>query len=1092
MSEACDTGAKKVNLADLSNIPANEFEKHFHEWMERDDVARALQAKLRCDLIQNFNKTNLALNTLVAEFLYAQNCHFTLSVFCTEIPFRNTLPDFESMRHYRFNEREINDIWEAVTGTAATKRCLDSAILEEYETDITTSLLLLILKSLLNMKPPEMLHKTVEIQTDGETHFHYQQKQSISVQTTTTPKSPAKSAAKSPDNLRLINKYLLILSQKVNEMTREFEMLIKQRNLKRPNKPRSREFQTLNKSLERINENVKQLTKCKPKGKRLTNVVESIDNLTKQFGKCAESFGQVTRELAKREKQSGFISHETPKQNSQEKHTETEIQEKSYSEWIHEMRTTENGKKFLERVEHSLSKALAKHKEKWENENEIKMKQMKTFIKLHYKQKMLTLLSRQSSDEQTNEARKLNETIEMKLKNFETKQMELLEKLQESSFELQEAQKALQEKANNQKDKPHKSAETPVNVLESDQKLENNDITNLNHATPHLNNKTNLKDIKEVNINKPIDTNDGDLITPRDHNIERIINEAKIRLKQLETEGNCLEKHFQNYLERRRKENQCREETTKQLIQQSQTKTSEILSQIGTSKTTPPNAAEKRLLFRSQSKSFPIQEDDLDLDEEFLKLKEKLTTAQTNLETTTHESSPSIELKNAILDAKEKFFENEQLFRERKERELMKECASSNQRDDAVDNPLSFWNSSLDFESQMDIGKCTEREQIIVFNINNSVENNDERIKTQYQETPVDDKINELVTKSGTIAHQKKSPRRELFPSKESKVNARETIRRNDSLPSVNTNLRQTLKDLKTYTQSLDMRKDKSEGNSEDLIKQSMAKMKQLFEENTKEKTKLRNTLESITNVSKNASTSGTTYGERTLMQTTSEEDPNGITKTGYTSGTVSTFDYTGVSTYGAGHLNQNTLDLNLTTNTNTTISASPTSLVSVDGNLKEDLNTNKTTTTPEETIETQLNMPLLMKPLKNNIPMPPPLQLTTSDSEEDSLKSNTKENQDSAAGISEISSDEDIIMPPSGKDMPKLVLTTNKQGDTSLEIGEARSEAHPVFIALPRLSISESSENTDPAYDGAMDKKELSKKSHVRTSDESEGDFWA
>lgn len=52
-------GTKKCNLADLSKIPATEFEKHFHEWMERDDVARGLQAKLRCDLIKNFNKTNL-------------------------------------------------------------------------------------------------------------------------------------------------------------------------------------------------------------------------------------------------------------------------------------------------------------------------------------------------------------------------------------------------------------------------------------------------------------------------------------------------------------------------------------------------------------------------------------------------------------------------------------------------------------------------------------------------------------------------------------------------------------------------------------------------------------------------------------------------------------------------------------------------------------------------------------------------------------------------------------------------------------------------------------------------------------------------
>lgn len=49
----------KDNLADLTRIPAKEFEKHFHDWMERDDVARALQAKLRSDLIKNFNKTNL-------------------------------------------------------------------------------------------------------------------------------------------------------------------------------------------------------------------------------------------------------------------------------------------------------------------------------------------------------------------------------------------------------------------------------------------------------------------------------------------------------------------------------------------------------------------------------------------------------------------------------------------------------------------------------------------------------------------------------------------------------------------------------------------------------------------------------------------------------------------------------------------------------------------------------------------------------------------------------------------------------------------------------------------------------------------------
>lgn len=49
----------RANLTDLSKLPVKEFEKHFRDWMERDDVARSLQAKLRTDLISNFNKTAL-------------------------------------------------------------------------------------------------------------------------------------------------------------------------------------------------------------------------------------------------------------------------------------------------------------------------------------------------------------------------------------------------------------------------------------------------------------------------------------------------------------------------------------------------------------------------------------------------------------------------------------------------------------------------------------------------------------------------------------------------------------------------------------------------------------------------------------------------------------------------------------------------------------------------------------------------------------------------------------------------------------------------------------------------------------------------
>lgn len=56
----------------------------------------------------------LALNTLVAEFLYAQNCHYSLSVFATEVPYKNTLPEFEKRDKFRFNRSELNEIFSAL------------------------------------------------------------------------------------------------------------------------------------------------------------------------------------------------------------------------------------------------------------------------------------------------------------------------------------------------------------------------------------------------------------------------------------------------------------------------------------------------------------------------------------------------------------------------------------------------------------------------------------------------------------------------------------------------------------------------------------------------------------------------------------------------------------------------------------------------------------------------------------------------------------------------------------------------------------------------------------------------------------------
>lgn len=52
----------------------------------------------------------LVINTLVAEFLYAQNCHFSLSVFSSEVPYKNVLPDFEKVSKFRFDPMELDEI----------------------------------------------------------------------------------------------------------------------------------------------------------------------------------------------------------------------------------------------------------------------------------------------------------------------------------------------------------------------------------------------------------------------------------------------------------------------------------------------------------------------------------------------------------------------------------------------------------------------------------------------------------------------------------------------------------------------------------------------------------------------------------------------------------------------------------------------------------------------------------------------------------------------------------------------------------------------------------------------------------------------
>ncbi|XP_046803132.1 centrosomal protein of 128 kDa [Lucilia cuprina] len=926
----------KENVADLTKIPPNEFEKYFQNWMERDDVARSLQAKLRSDLIKNFNKTNLgkhimshtmtstggstmrltlsplvlALNTLVAEFLYAQNCHFTLSVFCTEVPFRNTLPDFESMRRFRFNNEEIAEIWQAVTGAKASKRDLNKHIIQNYETNPNMSLLLLIIKYLLKREAEDHLKRNAEVQTDKQE----KENKSISAQVS----DPEKKSAKD-ENLQHINQYLLILSQKVVEMTREFEQFAKQRHESRSRtlkSARSREYYTLNKSLERITENMKAMAQTKRKNKRLSNIVESIDNLTQQFGKCAQNFDNVTKVLSNREEQKPM--EEKPKRNKvkfKEKQTETESQEKSYAEWIHEMRNTENGQRFLNRVEISLRKALTKHREQMQSETDIKMKHLKSLMRLHYQQKLSKHLL-QDPKINLEETRKCNDNIEKKLQQFEKKQMELLEKLKESSLELREAQQ--QRKEDNAiltvEEKIHEKKDI-LKTIYVQRRVDQENFPKTSIRSDNVRENTNpVKDIEENSLSKPQSFNHGESPKPLekdennmetgisktlqlredqdqtlakpDHMIEaeaaasilkdvsktkeaivdmartivdqgrsvdHIIYDAKLRIQQLENESNQLEQNFQSYLERRKRDQEQAAEGHNEKIPIPNFKENSI--------TQGKQIISARML--TDRKTFEDDGDD-EIDKEFELIKETLRQGHEQIEkpksSNSESSTSSLEVRNAILEAKLKFFEHENTIR--KCREQGEEIRSGNLLQKHLEKYPEIYELPDYFNQNFGQGTSETNIQLSE-KINDHKERKQENLESSLSEINIKDKTlndDHNIELSPMLNFESPnmedlavtSVRGELFPKHDEKVTLETTTRTNDSehnlrynepIPKQSKDLVKALKGTKNLKEKPMPQTD----TTAQLIKQSMAKMQQLFEQQSKSQDTLREMVNEIT-----------------------------------------------------------------------------------------------------------------------------------------------------------------------------------------------------------------------------------------------------
>ncbi|XP_070074910.1 uncharacterized protein unc [Drosophila takahashii] len=172
----------RQQLEELAAMSEQEFEVKFRQWLDQEGIAREMHSHLRVELIHCFNNTALGqllskaagvqmahshalllsplamiLHTLVAEFLHSQNCHFTLSVFCSETPHRHKLPDFSRRPEFRFRQEELQQVLTAVLGGEDSPEDpeFNQLVVSHYEEDLagqTQCLLMALLRSLVEIR----------------------------------------------------------------------------------------------------------------------------------------------------------------------------------------------------------------------------------------------------------------------------------------------------------------------------------------------------------------------------------------------------------------------------------------------------------------------------------------------------------------------------------------------------------------------------------------------------------------------------------------------------------------------------------------------------------------------------------------------------------------------------------------------------------------------------------------------------------------------------------------------------------------------------------------------------------------------------
>ncbi|XP_053660127.1 trichohyalin [Anopheles marshallii] len=376
-------------LADIDEIDSAELRTQLKNWIEEEGIEANIQLQMKKNLIEKMSRTALGkkialklqtqqgivlsplvlvLNTLVAEFLYTQNCHFSLSIFTNEVPFKNTLPDFTRSTKFRLNRAELGEIFEAL-GIEHYEGLVQKY--EKFGTDQgSRSLLYIVFKTILS---------AVKTQEDKLRRLQRSDKRKQSARTLFKQlevEKLHKNVEKLLHRVKVVGKSIAELEKCQQQQTVENDAKIlrhtDQEEIVKPEDEQSA------RSLRVCSENVSKL-------------VERLESCTKMFEQLIEAVRHQRNEDVD-EKQED--EEDDGKELGEQHECKQKQQRKSYTEFLHELKTTEHGKRYVVKLQKQVAKLLDKEKQQIEAKYRKELRK----LELQHEERLEKVLSTKRSD----------------------------------------------------------------------------------------------------------------------------------------------------------------------------------------------------------------------------------------------------------------------------------------------------------------------------------------------------------------------------------------------------------------------------------------------------------------------------------------------------------------------------------------------------------------------------------------------------------------------------------------------------------------------------------------------------------------------